>query len=46
MAAKRNNPGMFVSAWQADENDINLWTNDQIKGMECFIDLCLWFFTM
>ncbi|XP_018652671.1 putative fetal globin-inducing factor [Schistosoma mansoni] len=31
MAAKRNNPGMFVSAWQADENDINLWTNDQIK---------------
>ncbi|CAI2731490.1 unnamed protein product [Schistosoma spindalis] len=32
MAAKRNNPGMFVSAWQADENDISLWTNDQIKG--------------
>ncbi|CAH8556894.1 unnamed protein product [Schistosoma turkestanicum] len=32
MAAKRNNPGMFVSAWQADENDINQWTDDQIKG--------------
>ncbi|KAK4468138.1 hypothetical protein MN116_008304 [Schistosoma mekongi] len=31
MAAKRDNPGMFVSAWQADENDINQWTEDQIK---------------
>ncbi|CAH8599888.1 unnamed protein product [Heterobilharzia americana] len=32
MAAKRNNPGMFVSAWEADENDIDQWTEEQIKS--------------
>ncbi|CAH8860780.1 unnamed protein product [Trichobilharzia szidati] len=32
MAAKRDNPGMFVSAWQADENDIDQWTEAQIKA--------------
>lgn len=32
MAAKRNNPGMFVSAWQADENDINAWSAAEIRA--------------
>lgn len=32
MAAKRDNPGMFVSAWEADENDIDSWSKAQIRG--------------
>ncbi|VDP81155.1 unnamed protein product [Echinostoma caproni] len=32
MAAKRDNPGMFVSAWEADENDIDSWSKAQIKA--------------
>ncbi|THD20214.1 putative fetal globin-inducing factor [Fasciola hepatica] len=32
MAAKRDNPGMFVSAWEADENDIDSWSKSQIKA--------------
>lgn len=36
MSAKRNNPGMFVSAWEADEQDIDSWTNLQIKSNAVF----------
>ncbi|GAA53444.1 hypothetical protein CSKR_111075 [Clonorchis sinensis] len=32
MTAKRNNPGMFVSAWEADENDIEQWSKAQIRA--------------
>ncbi|KAA0188937.1 Ankyrin repeat protein [Fasciolopsis buskii] len=32
MAAKRDNPGMFVSAWEADENDIDSWSKAQIRA--------------
>ncbi|KAA3671845.1 uncharacterized protein DEA37_0012723, partial [Paragonimus westermani] len=32
MSAKRNNPGLFVSAWEADENDVELWSKAQIRA--------------
>ncbi|KAF6771609.1 hypothetical protein AHF37_09673 [Paragonimus kellicotti] len=32
MSAKRNNPGLFVSAWEADENDLELWSKAQIRA--------------
>ncbi|VUZ40183.1 unnamed protein product [Hymenolepis diminuta] len=31
MRAKETNPGMFVSAWQADEEDISYWTKKDLK---------------
>ncbi|KAM7532966.1 hypothetical protein Aperf_G00000123536 [Anoplocephala perfoliata] len=31
MRAKETNPGMFVSAWQADEADISYWSKKDIK---------------
>nr|CDS31712.1 ankyrin repeat domain containing protein 49 [Hymenolepis microstoma] len=31
MRAKETNPGMFVSAWQADEEDISYWTKKELK---------------
>uniref|UniRef100_A0A0X3PCM2 Ankyrin repeat domain-containing protein 49 n=1 Tax=Schistocephalus solidus TaxID=70667 RepID=A0A0X3PCM2_SCHSO len=31
MRAKERNPGMFVSAWQADEEDIDQWTKKQLR---------------
>ncbi|VDN09868.1 unnamed protein product [Dibothriocephalus latus] len=31
MRAKERNPGMFVSAWQADEEDIDKWTKKQLR---------------
>ncbi|CAH8642357.1 unnamed protein product [Dicrocoelium dendriticum] len=32
MKAKRDNPGMFVSAWQEDENDLETWSKAQLKA--------------
>ncbi|VEL39738.1 unnamed protein product [Protopolystoma xenopodis] len=31
MRAKEANPGLFVSAWEKDENDISSWSNSQIR---------------
>ncbi|KAM3184319.1 hypothetical protein ACTXT7_008600 [Hymenolepis weldensis] len=31
MRAKETNPGMFVSAWQADEEDISYWSKKDLK---------------
>ncbi|VDD80640.1 unnamed protein product [Mesocestoides corti] len=31
MRAKERNPGMFVSAWQADEEDIDYWSKKELK---------------
>lgn len=33
MRAKETNPGMFVSAWQADEEDISYWTKKDLKSL-------------
>lgn len=33
MRAKETNPGMFVSAWQADEEDIAYWTKKDLKSL-------------
>lgn len=32
MRAKETNPGMFVSAWQADEEDITYWSKKDLRS--------------
>ena len=34
MRAKETNPGMFVSAWQADEEDISYWSKKDLKSSD------------
>lgn len=36
MRAKETNPGVFVSAWQADEEDISYWSKSDLKSVFLF----------